>query len=202
MFFIVYSNIEMSLNVKRLREMRLLGYARFGKSGENLEQQINILMDYGLEFSNIFQERRSSLDGTRPILSECLKMLQPGDKLVVTRLSQLVNSFMHLSQIKNYLEEQDAHLSAIKQGVDTANNSKIDIFALMTAFCEFDMEVRVERQLEGIFRAKQNGIKFGRKPVDKKIVSQVQDMYKNGESVGQISVKLALGRSTIYRLIK
>ena len=45
----------------RLREMRLLGYARFGKSGESLEQQINILMDYGLEFSNIFQEIHKTL---------------------------------------------------------------------------------------------------------------------------------------------
>ena len=73
---------------------------------------------------------------------------------------------------------------------------------LMTAFCEFDMEVRVEWQLEGILRAKQNGVKFGRKPVGQNTVSQIQEMYNNGESVGQISVKLALGRSTIYRLIK
>ena len=187
---------------KRLREMKLLGYARYGKSAESLEEQINILMDYGIEISDIFQERRSGLDGTRPVLSECLKELQDGDKLVVTRLNQLANSFNHLSQIKNNLEEKNAHLLVIKQGIDTAINNKIDIFVLMTAFCEFDMEVRVERQLEGILRAKQNGVKFGRKPVGQNTVSQIQEMYNNGESVGQISVKLALGRSTIYRLIK
>ena len=100
------------------------------------------------------------------------------------------------------MEEKNAHLLVIKQGIDTAINSKIDIFVLMTAFCEFDMEVRVERQLEGILRAKQNGVKFGRKPVGQNTVSQIQEMYNNGESVGQISVKLAIGRSTIYRLIK
>ena len=56
--------------------MKLIGYAREGRSSETLEQQVHCLMDYGLNIENIFKERRSSIDGNRPALSECIKSLE------------------------------------------------------------------------------------------------------------------------------
>ena len=64
------------------------------------------------------------------------------------------------------------------------------------------MDLRLERQLIGIKKAKDNGVKFGRKPIDNKIAKYVKKLFNEGLSVGQISLKLAIGKSTVYRLLK
>ena len=78
--------------------MKLIGYAREGKSRETLDTQVTSLMDYGLKLDNIFKERRSYLDSERPVLSECINSLELKDTLVVTSLNQIAKSINHLMQ--------------------------------------------------------------------------------------------------------
>jgi DNA invertase Pin-like site-specific DNA recombinase len=73
---------------------------------------------------------------------------------------------------------------------------------MITLFSEFEMDLRLERQLIGVQKAKENGVKFGRKPIDNTVIQNVKKLFLEGLSVGQISLKLALGKSTIYRLLK
>ena len=181
--------------------MNLIGYVREGRSNETLEQQIHCLMDYGLKIENIFKERRSSIDGTRPVLSECIKSLEVNDKLVITRLNQLARSIRHLEDIKNFLEVKNVDIIAIKQDLDTANN-KMGFYNMVSLISEFEMDLRLERQLVGIQKAKNNGVKFGRKPIDDKVVKKIKKLFTEGMSIAQISLTLALGKSTIYRLLK
>ena len=181
--------------------MKLIGYAREGRSSETLEQQVHCLMDYGLNIENIFKERRSSIDGNRPALSECIKSLEANDKLVITRLNQLARSIKHLEDIKNFLEVKNVDLIAIKQDLNTSNK-KMDFYNMVSLISEFEMDLRLERQLIGIQKAKNNGVKFGRKPIDDKVVKKIKQLFTEGMSIAQISLTLALGKSTIYRLLK
>ena len=181
--------------------MNLIGYAREGRSSETLEQQVHCLMDYGLNIENIFKERRSSIDGNRPALSECIKSLEANDKLVITRLNQLARSIRHLEDIKNFLEVKNVDLIAIKQDLNTSNK-KMDFYNMVSLIWEFEMDLRLERQLIGIQKAKNNGVKFGRKPIDDKVVKKIKQLFTEGMSIAQISLTLALGKSTIYRLLK
>ena len=181
--------------------MKLIGYAREGRSSETLEQQVHCLMDYGLNIENIFKERRSSIDGNRPALSECIKSLEANDKLVITRLNQLARSIRHLEDIKNFLEVKNVDLIAIKQDLNTSNK-KMDFYNIVSLISEFEMDLRLERQLIGIQKAKNNGVKFGRKPIDDKVVKKIKQLFTEGMSIAQISLTLALGKSTIYRLLK
>ena len=179
--------------------MKLIGYAREGRSSETLEQQVHCLMDYGLNIENIFKERRSSIDGNRPALSECIKSLESNDKLVITRLDQLARSIRHLEDIKNFLEVKNVDLIAIKQDLNTSDK-KMDFYNMVSLISEFEMDLRLERQLIGIQKAKNNGVKFGRKPIDDKVVKKIKQLFTEGMSIAQISLTLALGKSTIYRL--
>ena len=181
--------------------MKLIGYAREGRSSETLEQQVHCLMDYGLNIENIFKERRSSIDSERPALSECIKSLEANDKLVITRLNQLARSIRHLEDIKNFLEVKNVDLIAIKQDLNTSNK-KMDFYNMVSLISEFEMDLRLERQLIGIQKAKNNGVKFGRKPIDDKVVKKIKQLFTEGMSIAQISLTLALGKSTIYRLLK
>ena len=182
--------------------MKLVGYAREGKSRETLDAQITSLMDHGLKLDNIFKERRSYLDGERPALSECINSLEPRDTLVVTSLNQIAKSITHLTQLKSSLEEMEVGFIVINQGIDTSKKQNLDLFSIITVFSEFEMDLRLERQLEGIQKAKDSGVRFGRKPIDNMVIKNVKKLFLDGMSVGQISIKLALGRSTIYRLLK
>ena len=181
--------------------MKLIGYVREGRSSETLEQQVHCLMDYGLNIENIFKERRSSIDGNRPALSECIKSLEINDKLVITRLNQLARSIRHLEDIKNFLEVKKVDLIAIKQDLNTSNK-KMDFYNMVSLISEFEMDLRLERQLIGIQKAKNNGVKFGRKTIDNKVVKKIKQLFTEGMSIAQISLTLALGKSTIYRLLK
>ena len=158
-------------------------------------------MDYGLNIESIFKERRSSIDGNRPALSECIKSLEANDKLVITRLNQLARSIRHLEDIKNFLEVKNVDLIAIKQDLNTSNK-KMDFYNMVSIISEFEMFLRLERQLIGIQKAKNNGVKFGRKPIDDKVVKKIKQLFTEGMSIAQISLTLALGKSTIYRLLK
>jgi DNA invertase Pin-like site-specific DNA recombinase len=181
--------------------MNFVGYARKSHSRETIESQIDTLLDYGLKIDSIFKERRSSLDEDRPVLSDCINSLNSSDKLVVTRLSQIANSISHLVQIKNTLEQKDVSLIIISQGLNSSSKN-LDFYSMITLFSEFEMDLRLERQLIGVQKAKENGVKFGRKPIDNKVIQTVKRLFLEGTSVGQISLKLALGKSTVYRLLK
>ena len=126
--------------------MKLIGYAREGRSSETLEQQVHCLMYYGLNIENIFKERRSSIDGNRPALSECIKSLEANDKLVITRLNQLARSIRHLEDIKNFLEVKNVDLIAIKQDLNTSNK-KMDFYNMVSLISEFEMDLRLELSL-------------------------------------------------------
>ena len=182
--------------------MEIFGYAREGRSGQNLKTQIHKLMDSGINIRKIYKERRSSLDGERPELAECLQKLSQGDVLVVTKIDRLAKNILHLNQIKTSLESKNCDLIAIDQGIDTSIDSKFGFFNLISVFSEFDMDIRVERQIEGIIKAKNNGVKFGRKPIETNIIKKILNLVDEGESVGQVSLKFGVGRSTIYRLLK
>ena len=159
--------------------MKLIGYAREGKSRETLDAQITSLMDHGLKLDNIFKERRSYLDGERPVLSECINSLEPRDTLVVTSLNQIAKSINHLMQLKSSLEEKEVDFIVTNQGIDTSKKQNLDLFSMITVFSEFEMNLRLERQLEGIQKAKESGVKFGRKPIDNKVIQNVKKLTIN-----------------------
>ena len=182
--------------------MEIYGYARDAKSGQSLDIQIQKLMDSGINIRKIFKDRRSGLDGERPELAECLQKMSKGDILVVTKIDRLARNILHLNQIKNTLESKNCDLIILDQGIDTSLDSKFGFFNLISVFNEFDMDIRVERQIEGIIKAKNNGVKFGRKPVETNIVRKILNLVEEGESVGQLSLKFGIGRSTIYRLLQ
>ena len=182
--------------------MNFVGYARKGHSRESIESQIDSLLDYGLKIDSIFKERRSGLDGERPVLSDCINSLNSRDKLVVTRLSHIAKSISHLVQIKNTLEEKDVSLIIISQGL-ISSSKDLDFYSMITLFSEFEMDLRLERQLIGVQKAKENGVKFGRKrKYDDFQVAEVMKKKSEGEGLGTIAKSLGMTRSMVQRIVR
>ncbi len=138
--------------------MARIGYARVSSVGQSLDVQLGKLSDC----DKIFQEKKSAASGARPRLKVCLEYVREGDTLVISRLDRLARSTFHLCQIADDLKRKQVHLHVIDQNIDTSDATGRLLFNMLGAIAQFETEIRAERQMDGIEKAKQRGVQFGR----------------------------------------
>jgi DNA invertase Pin-like site-specific DNA recombinase len=182
----------------------LIGYARTSTVDQvaGFEAQKRDLENLGCE--EIFEEQVSSV-AQRVELDAALKFVRKGDTLVVTKLDRLARSTQHLLKIIEGLEEKEVALRILDFGgsaVDTKSPTGKLTLTMFGAMAQFEREMMLERQREGIKRARDNGKYGGRKGVSDAKVTQVQALKDQGLKPPQIAKELSLGRSTVYRLLQ
>ena len=146
--------------------MALVGYARVSSVGQSLDVQLDKLK----HCDKIYQETKSGTIKQRFRLEACLKCVREGDTLVVSRLDRLARSTLHLCQIADLLKHKNVALQVLDQNIDTSDATGRLLFNMLGAIAEFKTEIRSERQLHGILKAKELGVHFGRT----KLLSPVQ----------------------------
>lgn len=174
-----------------------VGYARTSSFDQvaGLEAQERDLLKVGCE--EIFQEQVSAT-GKRPRLDEALRFIRKGDTLVVTKLDRLARSIKHLGEIVETLDAKDASLRILNLNLDTGTPTGKLILNMLGAVAQFEREMMLERQREGIAKAKLEGKYKGRpKSIDE---SQVGDLLSQGLSVAEIQRQLGISRASVYRL--
>jgi DNA invertase Pin-like site-specific DNA recombinase len=179
--------------------MAVVGYARVSSAGQSLEVQLDQLQAAGCE--KIFAEKRSgtTLDG-RQELERALEYVRDGDVLLVTRLDRLARSVGDLGGLVSRLREKGVGFRALQQGVfDTTTATGKVVLNILGAFAEFEADIRRERQMEGIAKAKAAGVYKGRKPtVDEQ---QVRLLKAQGIGAAEIARRLGIGRASVYRAL-
>ncbi|WP_131753245.1 recombinase family protein, partial [Legionella feeleii] len=181
--------------------MALVGYARVSTIDQNLDIQLDALKNAGCK--KIFSEKKSGTSKKdRTALDECMDYIREGDTLVVTRIDRLTRSILDLQNLLHYLKEKEIHLKALEQPVDTSNASGKFFLDMLGVFAEFETNLRRERQLEGIQRAKQEGKYKGRKPTARSKSSEVMELINQGFTRTAIAKKLNMGIASVYRIIK
>ena len=138
--------------------MARVGYARVSSVGQSLAVQLDKLH----HCDKIFQETTSGTGGKRPRLEACLEYVQEGDTLVVTRLDRLARSTLHLCQIAVDLHRKQVHLQVLDQHIDTSDATGRLLFNMLGAIAQFETELRAERQMDGIRKARERGVPLGR----------------------------------------
>ncbi len=139
--------------------MALVGYVRVSSVGQSLEVQLDELK----HCDKIYQEKKSGASGKRPRLEACLEYIREGDTLVVTRLDRLARSTLHLCQIAADLERKQVNLQVLDQNINTTDATGRLLFNRLGAIAQFETEIRAERQMDGIQKAQERGVHFGRK---------------------------------------
>ena len=175
----------------------LVGYARVSSAGQSLELQQEALTGAGCE--KVFAEKQSgtSTNG-RAGLQDALDFVREGDTLICTRLDRLARSSADLHNIIERLNAKGVKFRCLQQaGVDTDTGMGKLVLAILGAVAAFETDIRKERQLEGIAKAKAKGVYKGRKPsVDKEKVLELKDQ---GVSPSDIAKRLKIGRASVYR---
>ncbi|RKT34943.1 DNA invertase Pin-like site-specific DNA recombinase [Roseovarius halotolerans] len=179
--------------------MPTYGYARVSTTSQDLELQRKALQAAGCEVI-----REEKVSGTsrrgREELKTLLEFLRDGDTLVVTRLDRLARSMDDLSSIVTELQAKGVALKATEQPVDTSSAAGKAFFQMLGVFAEFETNLRKERQMEGIAKAKSKGVYKGRRPsID---VEEVRRL-RNVEGLGATAIanKLGIARTSVYRVL-
>ena len=178
--------------------MTKIGYARVSSVGQSLEVQLDKLSDC----EKIFEEKKSATSAKRPRLQACLEYVRDGDTLVVTRLDRLARSTLHLCQIADELEHKGVHLQVIDQNIDTSDATGRLLFNMLGAIAQFETEIRAERQMDGIQKAKARGVQFGaqRKLTDEQ-VAELRQRRENGELIRDLMKAYGVSKATVYRYL-
>lgn len=181
--------------------MALVGYARVSTIDQNLDIQLEALKGAGCK--KIFSEKKSGTSKKdRTALDECMEYIREGDTLVVTRIDRLTRSILDLQTLLRCLKEKAIHLKALEQPVDTSNASGKFFLDMLGVFAEFETNLRRERQLEGIERAKREGKYKGRKPTARTKTDDVMELINQGFTRTAIAKKLNMGIASVYRILK
>jgi len=179
----------------------LIGYARTSTVDQvaGFEAQVRDLKKLGCE--EIYKEQVSSVD-TRKELEKAIKYLRKGDTLVVTKLDRFARSMKHLMDLNSRIEDKGAFLKITTPDMDTSTPHGKLTFNIFGAVAEFEREVMLERQREGIARAKAQGKYKGRQPTARAKSKEVLQLKTEGVTPTEIAKRLEIGRASVYRILR
>jgi DNA invertase Pin-like site-specific DNA recombinase len=178
--------------------MALVGYARVSSTGQTLDVQLDKLKNC----DKIFQEKLSASSTKRPRLKACLEYVREGDSLVITRLDRLARSTLDLCQIALELERKQVNLQVLDQNINTSDATGRLLFNMLGAIAQFETEIRAERQMDGIKKAKQRGVKFGRRTsLTSQQIYQLQQQRNSGVLIKTLMKDYNLSKSSLYRYL-
>jgi DNA invertase Pin-like site-specific DNA recombinase len=177
-----------------------VGYGRTSTFDQQagLDAQLRDLTAAGVE--KIFSEQVSAI-GKRPQLEMVLDFLREGDTLVVTKLDRLARSVQHLLEIGERVKAKGADLSILNLGADTSTATGRLMFTVIGAIACFERELMLERQREGIAKAKAEGKYRGRKPTARAKSDEIKTLKAAGMRPTDIARQLRIGRASVYRVL-
>jgi DNA invertase Pin-like site-specific DNA recombinase len=191
------------LDAKRTaRAAMIVGYARTSTSDQTagLGAQERDLKAAGAE--RLFAEQTSSV-AKRDVLQACLDFVREGDVLMVTKPDRLARSTAELLTIEAELAKRDIGLVVLSMGgekLDTRNPTSKLMLTILAGVATWEREIMLERQREGIAKAKAEGKYKGRPTsIDAEEVRRMKDA---GVGPAAIAKQLKIARSSVYRMLE
>ena len=178
----------------------IVGYARTSTVDQlaGFEAQVKELDAAGCE--KVFQEQVSSV-AARLQLQSALEFVREGDVFVVTKLDRLARSVADLMAILQTLERKRVAVRILNLGMDTQTPTGKLMLTVLGGVAQFEREMMLERQREGVAKAKLAGKYKGRKPIGPQRRQEVLRLAAQGTPKTRIARQLGLGEATVYRIL-
>ena len=180
-----------------------VGYARTSTTEQHagLEAQVRDLQAAGCE--RIYSEQVSSV-AHRAQLAECLAFLRNGDVLTVTKPDRLARSTAELLTIEADLSRRRVGLVVLSMGgerLDTRNPTSKLMLTILAGVATWEREIMLERQREGIAKAKAEGKYKGRADTARRQADDVLALLANGVRPVDVAKQVGIGRASVYRIM-
>ena len=178
----------------------IVGYARTSTLDQvaGMEAQLRDLAAAGAE--KVFHEQVSSV-AARAQLDAALDFVREGDVFVVTKLDRLARSVPHLLAITERLRAKGVGLRILNLGLDTSTATGKMLLTMLGAIAEFERSMMLERQREGIAKAKAEGKYKGRAPTARAKSGDVLKLAAEGVGAAEIGRRLGIHRASVYRIL-
>ncbi|MGO9401248.1 MAG: recombinase family protein [Xanthobacteraceae bacterium] len=178
----------------------IVGYARVSTDGQSLDAQHAALAAAGAE--RVYAEKQSGIKTDRAALARCLRGLEAGDVLLVTKLDRLARSTRDLLNTLAAIGEVGARFKSLGDPwADTTTPHGRLMLTVLGGLAEFERHLILTRTNEGRQRAKARGVRFGRKlKLTKHQREEAIARREAGEALTEIARTYAVSHSTISRL--
>ncbi|MGR5966995.1 recombinase family protein [Bacillus cereus] len=178
----------------------LIGYTRPYQDDLKCEEQLKNLEK--VKCTTIISEEHSSAK-KRTQLKSMISNLNPGDKIVVTKLFTLADSTRHLVELIEKIEMKHAYFQSLIEGIDTSDPAGYHFNEIVKHLVNFQSDVISEKTKKGLYEAKQKGFTPGRPRKPDENVKRAIIMYQSGNySLAQIKEKTGISKSTLYRYLE
>lgn len=179
----------------------LIGYARTSTTDQKagLAAQLRDLEAAGC--TKVFREELSSVADKRPQLAAALDYVREGDTFVVTKLDRLARSVADLVSIQSSLAGKSVGLRVLSLNLDTSTAIGQLMVNMLGAVAEFERALMLERQREGIAKAKADGKYAGRQPTARRKAADVLRLRAQGKSAADIVQALGISRASVFRIL-
>jgi len=177
----------------------IVGYARTSTVDQEagLAAQERDLRAAGAE--RLFTDKVSSV-ATRDALRDALDFIREGDTLVVTKLDRLARSIRDLMTVIDAVKSKGATLRILAMNLDTGTATSNLMIGVLGSVAEFEREIMLERQREGIAKAKAEGKYKGRAPTARRKAPEVHRLLADGLTEAAVAEQLGISRSSVQRI--
>ena len=178
----------------------IIGYARTSTTEQvaGIEAQERDLKSAGVE--RIYREQTSAI-GARKELEAAIDFAREGDALVITKLDRLARSVADLCTLVARLEAKGVALRILAMGIDTGTPSGKLMLNVFGAIGQFEREIMLERQREGVAKAKAEGKYKGRAPTARAKADDIRHLAAEGLTREAIAKELGIGVASVYRVL-
>ncbi len=182
-----------------------IGYARVSTAEQNLDRQLDMLQQEGVEYDHIFQEKVTGTKKDRPELQHMLDYLREGDTVIVTDLTRISRSTKDLLDIVEKVKDKGACIKSLKDTwLDTTDDNPYNQFLLtvMSGLSQLERDLISQRTKEGLASARARGRCGGRPSKQNEKGPAVRAMADSGMKIVDIVKETGLSRSTVNRILK
>ena len=182
----------------------IFNYIRVSTALQNTDRQL-----LNVSCNREYTDKLSGKDTNRPQLQAMLDNLREGDIINVHSMDRLARNVQDLLSLIDTIMKKGATIKFHKENLTFEANKKTDAFqklmlTLLGAVSEFEREILLERQREGIAIAKQKGkYKGGKKKLSNEQIHEIKAVVMDRTTnISQLAKKYNVTRQTIYNLVK
>jgi len=178
-----------------------VGYARVSSSDQKLDSQLDALKQLGC--SKVFSDRVSGIKAERLGWDQLRAYVRPGDTVVVTELSRMSRSLMHLLEVVKECEQQGIDLLSLRENIDTSTATGRGFLAIMGVISQMERELKAERTAAGRAAAKARGRSGGRPRTAPDKLEQARILSLNSEkTAAEVCQSVGIGRRTLFSYLE
>jgi len=174
-----------------------IGYARVSTSGQKLDAQLDALIQAGCR--KTFVDQVSGITADRPGWDQLMAYVRPGDTVVITELSRMTRSLVHLLEVVRDFEQREIALISLREHIDTSTATGRCFLAITGAMAQMERELKAERTAAGRAAAKARGRTGGRPRTDPEKLEHARILYLHSDkTAADVCRTVGIGRRTLF----